>query len=174
MKKELLKKIGIASALVASVGPVSFQIATPIVAQASGFNQVEEHSYNLNYVISRAETFAQNEDVEGFYNFLVNELGFEGLTEQELKEALAEQNERGVTSTVIKVVKDVVKKNWSKIVKFLPAWVTLDWVLSAIDTYLGFSDSIEQGLVNVFMSIGLSQSVSSFIAKTIMLFMPLV
>ncbi len=26
MKKELLKKIGIASALVASVGPVSFQI----------------------------------------------------------------------------------------------------------------------------------------------------
>lgn len=89
-----------------------------------------------------------------------------------MKEALAEQNERGVTSTVIKVVKDVVKKNWSKIVKFLPAWVTLDWVLSAIDTYLGFSDSIEQGLVNVFMSIGLSQSVSSFIAKTIMLFMP--
>ncbi|MDB8573651.1 hypothetical protein GMB34_00615 [Turicibacter sanguinis] len=56
--------------------------------------------------------------------------------------------------------------------KFLPAWVTLDWGLSAIDTYLGFLDSIEQGLVNVFIAMGLSESTSSFIAKTIMLFMP--
>lgn len=166
INKKLLMKIGVSSALVASVGPVGFQIVTPVVVQASSFN------YNLNYVINHAETFSQNGDIEGFYDFVKNELGFEGLTEQELKEVLEGQNERGVASSVIKIVKTVVKKNWSKIVKYLPTWVTLDWVLSAIDSYLGFSDSIEQGLVNVFTSIGLSQNVSSFIAKTIMLFMP--
>lgn len=173
MKKELLKKIGVTSALVAAIGPVGVQIATPIVVQASDIQLVDESSNNnFNYVISRIETFEKNGDIEGFYNFLKYELAFESLTDEELKEVFGEQSERKIVSSVIKVVKEVVTKNWSKIVKFLPAWVTLDWVLSAIDTYLGFSDSIEQGLVNVFMAMGLSESTSSFIAKTIMLFMP--